>query len=120
MAKKVEVSYNPQLGYLETVFRHDFDFSTGVRSYEVRSCGVDFEVETYHMNRAVVTIDLVGAGAVRFQMFPYGIRTASAMRCLPLPGRRRCRSRRRRSLSALAVSSWRCGEKASLGGQLLL
>ena len=26
MAKKVEVSYNPQLGYLETVFRHDFDF----------------------------------------------------------------------------------------------
>ena len=60
MAKKVEVSYNPQLGYLETVFRHDFDFLTGVRSYEVRSCGVDFEVETYHRNRAVVTIDLVG------------------------------------------------------------
>ena len=72
MAKKVEVSYNPQLGYLETVFRHDFDFLTGVRSYEVRSCGVDFAVETYHRNRAVVTIDLVGANAVRFQMFPYG------------------------------------------------
>ncbi len=72
MAKKVEVSYNPQLGYLETVFRHDFDFLTGVRSYEVRRCGVDFEVETYHRNRAVVTIDLVGANAVRFQMYPYG------------------------------------------------
>ena len=42
MAKKVEVSYNPQLGYLATVFRHDFDFLTGVRRYEVRRCGVDF------------------------------------------------------------------------------
>ena len=72
MAKKVEVSYNPQLGYLATVFRHDFDFLTGVRRYEVRRCGVDFEVETYRKNKAVVTIDLVGAGAVRFQMFPYG------------------------------------------------
>ena len=72
MAKKVEVSYNPQLGYLATVFKHDFDFLTGVRSYEVRDCGVTFEAETYHKNRAVVTIDLVGANAVRFQMFPYG------------------------------------------------
>lgn len=72
MSKKVEVSYNPQLGYLATVFTHDFDFLTGVRSYEVHDCGVTFEVETYRKNRAVVTIGLVAANAVRFQMFPYG------------------------------------------------
>ena len=97
MAKKVEVSYNPQLGYLETVFRHDFDFLTGVRSYEVRSCGVDFEVETYHRNRAVVTIDLVGANAVRFQMFPYG--NTDCFRSSPLGGA--C------SESAGPAESWR-------------
>lgn len=74
MAKKVEVSYNPQLGYLATVFRHDFDFLTGVRSYETHDSGVTFEAETYHGNRAVVSIDFVGANAVRFQMFPYGNR----------------------------------------------
>lgn len=74
MARKAEVSYNPQLGYLATVFKHDFDFLTGVRSYEVRDCGVTFEAETYRGNRSVVTIDLVGAHAVRFQMFPYGNR----------------------------------------------
>lgn len=72
MGQKVEVSYNPQLGYLATVFQHDYDFLTGVRSYEVRESGVTFEVETYHRNRAVVMIDFVGAGAVRFRMFPYG------------------------------------------------
>ena len=72
MDRKVEVSYNPQLGYLETVFQHDFDFLTGVTSYEVRSDGVVFEAETYHKNRAVVTIGFASGNAVRFQMFPYG------------------------------------------------
>lgn len=27
MNKKVEVSYNPQLGYLKTIFTHNFDSS---------------------------------------------------------------------------------------------
>lgn len=72
MAKKVEVSYNPQLGYLATVFKHDFDFLTGIRNYEAHESGAVFEAETYHKNKAVVMIDLVGANAVRFQMFPYG------------------------------------------------
>lgn len=72
MSGKVEVSYNPQLGYLETVFRHDFDFLAGIRNYEACSDGVIFEAETYHKNRAVVMIGIIGRNAVRFQMFPYG------------------------------------------------
>ena len=31
MGKKVEVSYNPQLGYLQTIFHHNFDFLTGIK-----------------------------------------------------------------------------------------
>lgn len=33
MANKVEVTYNPQLGYLKTVFTHPFDFLTEIQSY---------------------------------------------------------------------------------------
>ena len=39
MNKKVEVSYNPQLGYLKTIFTHNFDFLTGVLSYTDRETG---------------------------------------------------------------------------------
>ena len=31
MANKVEVTYNPQLGYLKTVFTHPFDFLTEIQ-----------------------------------------------------------------------------------------
>lgn len=72
MAKKAEVSYNPQLGYLKTVFQHDFDFLTGVRSYEIQNGSVIFEAETYHGKQAKVFIGFTGKNAVRFQMFPYG------------------------------------------------
>lgn len=72
MTKGTEVSYNPQLGYLATVFRHDFDFLTGVGSYEAHDGGATFEAQTYRGNRAVVTIEFVGQSAVRFRMFPYG------------------------------------------------
>lgn len=40
MGKKVEVSYNPQLGYLQTIFHHNFDFLTGIKSYTERTDGV--------------------------------------------------------------------------------
>ena len=33
MDKKAEVTYNPQLGYLKTVFTHNFDFLTEIREY---------------------------------------------------------------------------------------
>ena len=72
MAERIEVSYNPQLGYLETVFQHDFDFLTGVRNYEVCDSGVVFGVETYRKKYAEVRIDFTGHDSVRFQMFPYG------------------------------------------------
>lgn len=71
MAKKVEVSYNPQLGYLETVFKHDYDFLTGVVSYELQAEEVVFEVETYQKRRAKVVIGVVSDKSIRFQMYPY-------------------------------------------------
>ena len=41
MNKKVEVSYNPQLGYLKTILTHYFDFLTGVLGYTDRGDGVE-------------------------------------------------------------------------------
>ena len=46
MNKKVEVSYNPQLGYLKTIFTHNFDFLTGVLGYTDRGDGVEVEADT--------------------------------------------------------------------------
>ena len=45
MGRKVEVSYNPQLGYLQTIFHHNFDFLTGIKSYTERTDGVEFVVD---------------------------------------------------------------------------
>ncbi len=47
MGNREEVSYNPQLGYLKTVFEGDFDFLTGVKSYEANGSGILFTVGTY-------------------------------------------------------------------------
>lgn len=47
MGKKVEVSYNPQLGYLQTIFHHNFDFLTGIKSYTERTDGVCIIVVRY-------------------------------------------------------------------------
>ena len=33
MENKTEVSYNPQLGYVQTIFQHKFDFLREVKSY---------------------------------------------------------------------------------------
>lgn len=46
MGKKVEVSYNPQLGYLQTIFHHNFDFLTGIKSYTERTDGVGEEIHS--------------------------------------------------------------------------
>ena len=72
MGKKVEVSYNPQLGYLQTVFKHDFDFLTGVRSYTPRDDGAELVADTYKKNTVKVLIQYVGETAVRFRMFAPG------------------------------------------------
>lgn len=60
MGKKVEVSYNPQLGYLQTIFHHNFDFLTGIKSYTERTDGVEFVVDTYKENTVKVFIQCVG------------------------------------------------------------
>lgn len=76
MKNKPEVSYNPQLGYLQTVFQNDFDFLTSVRSYTERNNGVEFTVNTYKNNIVKVCIDCVGEAAFRFRMFTPGNETS--------------------------------------------
>lgn len=72
MGKKVEVSYNPQLGYLQTIFHHNFDFLTGIKSYTERTDGVEFVVDTYKENTVKVFIQCVGETAFRFRMYTPG------------------------------------------------
>lgn len=72
MGKKVEVSYNPQLGYLQTIFHHNFDFLTGIKSYTERTDGVEFVVDTYKENTVKVFIQCVGEAAFRFRMYTPG------------------------------------------------
>lgn len=72
MDKKVEVSYNPQLGYLKTIFDHNFDFLTEIISYTEQDTGVEFVVGTYKLDRARVEIQILSETAYRFLMFPYG------------------------------------------------
>ena len=72
MGRKVEVSYNPQLGYLQTIFHHNFDFLTGIKSYTERTDGVEFVVDTYKENTVKVFIQCVGEAAFRFRMYTPG------------------------------------------------
>lgn len=72
MGRKVEVSYNPQLGYLQTIFHHNFDFLTGIKSYTERTDGVEFVVDTYKENTVKVFIQCVGETAFRFRMYTPG------------------------------------------------
>ena len=72
MGRKVEVSYNPQLGYLQTIFHHNFDFLTGVKSYTERTDGVEFVVDTYKKSTVKVLIQCVGETAFRFRMYTPG------------------------------------------------
>lgn len=74
MKKRVEVSYNPQLGYLKTVFNHNFDFLTGVSGYTDMGKGVEIEVGTYRHNKALVLIQPLTDTSFRFQMYPNGDR----------------------------------------------
>ena len=67
MNKKVEVSYNPQLGYLKTIFTHNFDFLTGVLGYTDRGDRVEVEAGTYRNKTAKVIIRPVSAAAYRFR-----------------------------------------------------
>lgn len=66
------VSYNPQLGYLQTIFHHNFDFLTGIKSYTERTDGVEFVVDTYKENTVKVFIQCVGEAAFRFRMYTPG------------------------------------------------
>lgn len=59
MGKKVEVSYNPQLGYLQTIFHHNFDFLTGIKSYTERTDGVSVPVGV-HLDHSVTYEIAVG------------------------------------------------------------
>ena len=56
MGKKVEVSYNPQLGYLQTIFHHNFDFLTGIKSYTERTDGVEFVFVCIRLEMSILLI----------------------------------------------------------------
>ena len=71
MANKVEVTYNPQLGYLKTVFTHPFDFLTEVQSYSQEQNALELVAGTYQKKTARVRIDLLTETAFRFRMYPY-------------------------------------------------
>ena len=70
MGRRAEVSYNPQLGYLKTVFSHDFDFLVGIKNYMVTDDGVEFIVDTYKKDEAQVIINIINDKMVRFRMYP--------------------------------------------------
>lgn len=75
MGKKVEVSYNPQLGYLQTIFHHNFDFLTGIKSYTERtdmtmyySCAVYISTCVYEKyqtkGQSILNVVQLGLGAI--------------------------------------------------------
>lgn len=70
IGRRADVSYNPQLGYLKTVFQHDFDFLIGIKNYMVTDNGVEFIVDTYKKNKAQVIINIINDKMVRFRMYP--------------------------------------------------
>ena len=70
MGRRAQVSYNPQLGYLKTVFTNDFDFLVGIQSYLITDDGVEFLVDTYKKNQAQVNISIINEKMVRFRMYP--------------------------------------------------
>lgn len=71
MANKVEVTYNPQLGYLKTVFTHPFDFLTEIQSYSREQNALELVAGTYQKKTARVRVDLLTETAFRFRMYPY-------------------------------------------------
>ena len=70
MENKTEVSYNPQLGYVQTIFQHKFDFLREVKSYAEEDGGACFTVGTHREQTATVHIQFAGENAVRFRMIP--------------------------------------------------
>ncbi len=70
MEQKVEVTYNPQLGYLKTVFDHNFDFLTEIRDYQAGESCLELTVGTYQKKKARVRIDFLTGEAFRFRMYP--------------------------------------------------
>lgn len=71
MANKVEVTYNPQLGYLKTVFTHPFDFLTEIQSYTQEEHALELIVGTYQKKTALVRLDFLAETVFRFRMYPY-------------------------------------------------
>lgn len=70
MEQKVEVTYNPQLGYLKTVFDHNFDFLTEIRDYQAGESCLELTAGTYQKKKARVRIDFLTGEAFRFRMYP--------------------------------------------------
>lgn len=72
MKRREEVSYNPQLGYLKTIFDHDFDYLVAIDDYNVLNDKVEFKVDTYKKAKATVVLSFVSDKAIRFRLYPSG------------------------------------------------
>ena len=66
----MEVDYNPQLGYRRTIFQGNYDFLTGISSFESRRDGLYITADTYRGEKVPVKICFFTDTAFRFQMFP--------------------------------------------------
>ena len=87
MDKKAEVTYNPQLGYLKTVFTHNFDFLTEIREYRQEESALELTVGTYRKKTAKVRVDFLTGEAFRFRCTPLRIPQYMKMLCFRWKGR---------------------------------
>ncbi len=87
MANKVEVTYNPQLGYLKTIFTHNFDFLTEVLDYTQAPSVLTLKLGTYQKKTALVRVDFLTGEAFRFRMYPYEDTSVFENAVFPLEGR---------------------------------
>lgn len=67
-----KIHYNPQLGYLETVFDHNYDFLREIANYEVVEGGIELDIVTNGEKNIRAKITLLAQESMRFQMFPDG------------------------------------------------
>ena len=87
MDKKAEVTYNPQLGYLKTVFTHNFDFLTEIREYRQEESALELTVGTYRKKTAKVRVDFLTGEAFRFRMYPFEDTAVYENAVFPLEGK---------------------------------
>lgn len=68
--ERMEVDYNPQLGYRRTIFQGNYDFLVKPHSFDEEADGLSIKVDTYKEKQVTVKVSFLTETAFRFQMFP--------------------------------------------------